>query len=325
MPGCRAAARGLTSIDAALDAIGFGRYQLGIWMICGLVFCSDGGELSVMAFCFDSLAQDGLLPKDKVLRQHTEGLIGSSIFVGFFVGSLIFGYVADRFGRRLPFLITLALMIMCNGLSAVFVSLPALTVLRVITGVGIGGVAPCAYTLMAEFLPTRSRGRWSVVFQGWFSIGVMLVGLVSYLVPLVTGRWRILFAGSTALPALALLLALCFLPESPRYLLGCADPAKRRRGVAQLLQIAATNGVACDAASPAGQVIRRVADSSGVRPADPELWREAQEAAARGDGDADGQPIKVGAAEGTKVEGERGGGGANDGEGGFTRRALLLS
>ncbi len=143
-----------------------------------------------------------------------------------FVGALVFGSLAERYGR-LP---VLRLLVLVMGVLAVACAMAGdyrqLIVLRAVQGLAIGGALPVAISYINEVAPTATRGRFFGTFQFLMISGFGLASLVStWLVP--AFGWRIMF-GLGALPLL-LLPFTWMLPESPRWLAarGRLDEATR--------------------------------------------------------------------------------------------------
>jgi MFS transporter, putative metabolite:H+ symporter len=142
------------------------------------------------------------------------------------VGAWFWGTISDYIGRRMGFQVTVLIFALFGLLSAFAPSWEWLLVLRFITGFGLGGALPLDFSLYAEFLPTRNRGRNLVILESFWALGTIIAaGLAWLLVP--TFGWRPLLATS-ALAAVLVLWIRRSVPESPRYLAisGKADEAR---------------------------------------------------------------------------------------------------
>ncbi len=206
--------RPVTTVDDAIERIGLGRFQWRLLGINGLVWATDAMEVLILGFAIPSLIV-GL-----GISGVQAGYVGSVFFGGMLVGAWGFGVLADKFGRRRIFLITVLLDAVFGLLSAFSPNLLFLLVFRFLTGAAVGGTLPVDYAVMAEYLPSKVRGRFLVYLEAFWALGTLLIALIAWgIVPALpdTG-WRWLFAIS-ALPGLLGFFLRLWVPESPRYLL----------------------------------------------------------------------------------------------------------
>ncbi|KAK1796130.1 hypothetical protein P4O66_009212 [Electrophorus voltai] len=138
----------------------------------------------------------------------------ATLSVGFLIGSIATGYLADRFGRKMSFLMSCLL----NGITGILVAISpnyiALLVFRTLYGFGVKGGWMVAYVLITEVVGVEYRRTAGVVFQMFFSLGILLLPLVAYLI----SSWRWLQVAITV-PYFFFLSYFWFVPESPRWLL----------------------------------------------------------------------------------------------------------
>lgn len=180
-------------------------------LLAGLAFGSNGVTLGVISFALPGLREAwGLTPAQA-------GALVMASGAGQLVGGLTIGYVADSMGRRVGYAATVALSSLATGAAALAPSLPVLVTLLFFAGMGFGGVAPVAASLVGEFAPRTSRGA----LMGWTQIiwvvGWILAALGSVFLAHVVA-WRTVFL--IGLCPLALAAAgLWLVPESLRYLL----------------------------------------------------------------------------------------------------------
>ncbi len=129
------------------------------------------------------------------------------------VGALIFGVLADRFGRRLPLMIDIAFYSVMEFATAFSPNLTVFLILRALFGIGMGGEWGIGASLAMESLPTESRGLFSGILQEGYAFGYLLAAVVAALAfPLI--GWRGMFLIGT-LPALMVLFIRVGVPESP--------------------------------------------------------------------------------------------------------------
>ena len=146
------------------------------------------------------------------------GLIGASALVGVFIGGLVFGNVTDRIGRKLMYTIDLVAIIVCS-VAQFFVETPwQLFILRLLIGVAVGADYPIATALVAEFAPTNWRAKLLGGLNAMWFVGATVAAFVGYWLLQYEEGWRWMLL-SSALPALAIVIARTSIPESPRWLM----------------------------------------------------------------------------------------------------------
>jgi len=137
--------------------------------------------------------------------------------IGNLIGSLVFGPIADRFGRK-PVLIACALMFGAGSLvTATATSVGQLTLYRVFTGFGMGGAMPNAIALTSEYMPRRTRNAAVMTMFCGFSFGSAFAGWVAAAVIRRFG-WQAVFLVGGAIPIVVAILLIALLPESIRFL-----------------------------------------------------------------------------------------------------------
>jgi putative MFS transporter len=184
------------------------------------------------AFAALTIAQ--VLPVIGALWHLTSPQVGFLISIGYagqIGGALFFGWMAERYGR-LPALAVataiFALMSLACGLASNY---HMLLIFRTIQGFGFGGEVPIAAVYISEIAKAKGRGRFVLLYENIFSLGIVLCGLVGSLIVPTLG-WRCMFFFGAAPLAIAPLFSR-LLPESPRWLaakgrLEAADAAMSR-------------------------------------------------------------------------------------------------
>lgn len=172
---------------------------------------------------FDSLALGVALTV--IARSLGQGFLGTGVlisagYLGQAIGALALGAVTERLGRRRAFLLAISVFSVLSVACALAWNLEALTVARLLQGIGLGAEVPIAATLVSEYAPARGRGRAVMLYQAIFAWGAFaapLVGLVVFALVSPTIGWRVLFILGL-LPLAIVLVARRALPESVRWL-----------------------------------------------------------------------------------------------------------
>ncbi|KAD6454852.1 hypothetical protein E3N88_09558 [Mikania micrantha] len=197
------------SVDDALAAVGFGKFQILVLGYAGMGWISEAMEMMLLSFVGPALESAWNL------SSHEESMITSVVFAGMLVGAYSWGVVSDKHGRRKGFLITATVTCVAGFLSALAPNYICLIILRCLVGVGLGG-GPVLSSWFLEFIPAPSRGTWMVVFSAFWTIGTIFEASIAWFVMPTLG-WRWLLAISS-LPSSLLLIFYRVVPESPRYL-----------------------------------------------------------------------------------------------------------
>lgn len=212
-----------------------------VWTICLVAAC--GGLL----FGYDWVVIGGAKPFYEAYFSITDpaqsGWAMSSALVGCIFGALISGWCADKFGRKMPLILSAILFSASAWGTAVASNFDMFIVYRIVGGVGIGLASALSPLYIAEVSPAEKRGRFVAVNQLTIVIGVLAAQLINLMIaePVATGAtqqaiveswngqtgWRWMF-GAELVPAVSFLVLMFFVPESPRWLVkaGKADRAR---------------------------------------------------------------------------------------------------
>jgi SHS family lactate transporter-like MFS transporter len=173
-----------------------------------------GWVLDAFDFTIFFLVMPQISKEFGVTHVATTGSIALTLLARF-AGGWLAGIAADRWGRRLPLLLSVVWFALCDGAVALAPSFTAVLVLRTLFGVGMGAEWTSGTTLAMESWPRRSRAIASGVLQGSWAIGYILAGVVSAFV-LPRFGWRAMFV-LAALPALLALPMRWWIPESEEH------------------------------------------------------------------------------------------------------------
>ena len=166
----------------------------------------DAFDFFVIVFMFDVLAAQFGVPKSRVIFTTTATLFFRP------VGAIIFGMLADRFGRRIPLManvIYFSIIELLTGFSTTFTQF---LILRALFGIGMGGEWGVGASLAMEQAPRKWRGVLSGILQSGYSCGYLLAALASrWVLPHFGWRWMFWLG---ALPALLAFYIRFGVPES---------------------------------------------------------------------------------------------------------------
>ncbi|OBZ82909.1 Carboxylic acid transporter [Choanephora cucurbitarum] len=132
------------------------------------------------------------------------------------IGALIFGALADKYGRRWPLLFDIVLFSLINMASGFAPNLQTFIALRAVFGIAMGGEWGLGASLALESLPIEARGLFSGIYQQGYACGYLLATLVNYAVVETDSSWRILFWVGAGFALLAVVIRL-WVPESETF------------------------------------------------------------------------------------------------------------
>ena len=196
----------------------------------GVGWALDAMDVGLISFIMAALAVHWNLESTQTSWIATAG------FVGMALGASLGGLLADKFGRRHVFALTLLVYGLATGASALATGLAVLIALRFIVGLGLGAELPVASTLISEFAPRRIRGRMVVLLEAFWAAGWIAAAIIgTFVVGASDSGWRWALAIGMVPAAYALYVRLA-LPESVRYL-----EAKNRHQEAEEIVISFEN------------------------------------------------------------------------------------
>jgi MFS family permease len=206
------AAPAVATIHGAIDAARMTPLHWRIWLLASMGVLLDAFDLFIIGVALP------LIEAEFAPSVVEVGLVGAASPVGAIVGAAVAGRLADRFGRRLVFAVDLGLFVVFAVLSALAPSVAWLIGFRFLLGVAIGADYPISSSYVAEFMPSRVRGRMMVGALSFQAIGAVfgaVVGL-AILLSVGSGGWRWMLAAGVV-PALVVLVLRRDSPESPRW------------------------------------------------------------------------------------------------------------
>ncbi|MDA8055084.1 MAG: MFS transporter [Thermoplasmatales archaeon] len=204
-----------------IDDVPLNFNHLKVWFTSGMGFFTDAYDLFIIGIVLIIL-EGSYSTSFHVTGGNAlvgAGLLGSSAIIAAIFGQLIWGTIADKFGRKKIYGLEAGLLAAGAILSAFAWNYWSLFIFRFILGFGIGGDYPVSATIMSEYSNTKDRGKLiALVFanQGIGSVAAVAVGLGAVAVLPAEIAWRFMLAFG-AIPALAVIYMRRKLPETPRY------------------------------------------------------------------------------------------------------------
>ena len=193
------------------DTSRFNRFHAAVLFWGALILILDGYDLAIVGAALPSIM------KDMGVDANSAGFMASSALVGMMLGAITFGTLADRVGRRVLISVCVGLFSVCTAAAGLTSDPYSFSAMRLLAGLGIGGVLPIMTAQMAEFAPDMLRTRLvTLVFAG-YSIGGILVALVAKQFITAYG-WQSVFYTSLA-PVLLIPFILLTVPESLPFLI----------------------------------------------------------------------------------------------------------
>jgi MFS transporter, AAHS family, 4-hydroxybenzoate transporter len=188
-------------VSRLLDERGLSAFQIRLLFWAILLSLIDGYDIAAIAFAAPHLVTSWGIPRSAL------GPVLSASNIGVLFGSAIFGWVGDRYGRK-PALIGANLLFgVFTFIAAYSTDLTQLFWLRLIAGLGIGGVIPNLVAICTESAPRNLRATLPIVAVGCVPLGGALGGVVSaFLVP--HYGWQILFQIGGIVPIVIALAAI---------------------------------------------------------------------------------------------------------------------
>ncbi|MGO3871993.1 MAG: MFS transporter [Alcaligenes sp.] len=228
-----------------LERLPMTRYQRMLFGIIATAWFFDSMDLGIMTFVL------GSIKAEMGLSTAQAGMLASSSFLGMFLGAAIAGMLADKYGRKPVFqwsMIFWGVGSLACGLSQ---NIEQLMAFRVLLGFGMGMEFPIGLAMVSEIVPAKSRGRYIAILEGFWPLGFISAGILTFLSLDYIG-WRGIFI-ALSIPALFVFVIRRWVPESPRWLeeAGHNDRAEQVTSAFENKVIQANGGQALPAPLPA--------------------------------------------------------------------------
>ena len=194
-----------------IDSRRVGKAQYFIVAFCALVMLFDGFDIQVMSFVVPVLAKEWHLPKAVI------GSIFSAVFFGLLIGNFGIPFLIQRFGTKKMAFVATGFFGFFTLLTVFVTNVPQLIGLRVLAGIGLGALTPCAVGLVSEFSPKRTRATFVTLVYLGYALGFITAGFwCDALIPRFGWQGPLWLGGLAALGLSILILPL--LPESAAFL-----------------------------------------------------------------------------------------------------------
>ena len=199
----------MPTLNEVIEYFGYGKFGFYVTIVFSLQWFVFGIVMSISTILSPTLHGEWNL------SFFETALISSTVYFGYAIGSIIVGWLSDKFGRKFMCIIGTLILIYYSKLSLFTDSVLWFSVSRFFVGVGSASAlnGPC---YLAEVLGIYQRAKAMVVLSLMFDFAPVFISLVALLVMQNYG-WRV-FLLLTALPSISLVPAFFWLPESVRYL-----------------------------------------------------------------------------------------------------------
>jgi MFS transporter, putative metabolite:H+ symporter len=199
-----------TNAGARLDRLPISAFHYRIFWLVGAGMFFDGYDLYIVG----GVLASAIHTRFSTLPQNLQFI--SLTFVGMTLGSLITGFVGDKFGRRFTYQINLLIFGLASLAAALAPNMSVLIACRFLQGLGLGAEIVVGYSTLTEFVPPRTRGRWLSMMAFLVVAGFPVTALLGYLI-IPTWGWRPMFV-IAGIGSLIVWYLRKNLPESPRWL-----------------------------------------------------------------------------------------------------------
>nr|XP_045016855.1 putative transporter SVOPL isoform X2 [Jaculus jaculus] len=235
------------TVEDAVETVGFGRFHILLFLIMGSTGVVEAMEIMLIAVVSPVIRCEWQLENWQV------AFVTTMVFFGYMMSSILFGLLADRYGRWKILLISFLWGAYFSLLTSFSPSYIWFVFLRTMVGCGVSGHAQ-GLIIMTEFLPTKFRGYMLPLSQVfWLAGSLLIISLASVVIPTIGWRWLIRIA---SIPGIVLVMAFKFIPESARFNVSTGNT---EAALSTLERIAKVNR----SVMPQGQLVEPILEKRG--------------------------------------------------------------
>jgi putative MFS transporter len=220
------AAADAASLLARMEQVPFSGWHRNARLVMGSATFFDAFNALSLAFALPTLIRLWhITPKQS-------GVLISASYVGQLAGALLFSALAEKVGRIRGTTAAIAIMSVLSFGCALAGNFSMLLACRLVQGIGVGGEMPVAATYINELSRAHGRGRFFLLYEMIFPLGLMATGQIgAWIVP--SYGWQTIFLLG-GVPGLAITFLVARLPESPRWLISKGRLAEAEAIVEQM-------------------------------------------------------------------------------------------
>jgi MFS transporter, putative metabolite:H+ symporter len=242
-------------IVARIERLPPSRWSVRARVIVGFATFFDGFDGLALAYVLPAL-----FPLWHIAPQQA-GLLFTAGATGQMLGAIFFGRLAERWGRLPVTMLTIAIFSLASLACAFAWNYDSLISLRFVQGLGLGGEVPVAATYIAELSKAQTRGKFVLVYEMLFAVGIFVCALIgAWVVP--SFGWQYLFVVG-AIPAVIPLFLRRTLLESPRWLVSQGRLSEAAQVVTQIEKAIVAEGKKLD--EPKALPIRARVEKAGFK------------------------------------------------------------
>ena len=200
-------------LDEFYDKIGYTTFHFKLFFISALILYVEGCEMVIVNLLLKLISQE------MHLTRLQRSLVGSSVFIGFFIGSIFSGLISNKYGRKPPILYGIFLLMVSTFLSCIVYNFASLFINRIFVGFALGIIVSALLCIITESIKSEYRSLILSLVWVLYPIGIIYLAFFAMnFIKFDKIDWRRMFF-LNALNSLPIFVLSFFLSESPRYLI----------------------------------------------------------------------------------------------------------